>query len=201
MMKDTGIRLAIVAPWILCAMALWMPPATGAQIGSRIGSFHLPDVLGTVRSSHLYSGKAIVLVFWSFKCPVSLAYNDRLEEFQKKYKDKGVLIFGVASSSNETPAEIRANLKNLNLSVPVLLDAGGALAEKLDATHTPDVVILDGAMVLRYRGAWDNNKKAGDSARVAYVDNAIDAILAESAVVFAETKPFGCSIRRRGIGK
>jgi peroxiredoxin len=186
---------------ILCIAALFVPSIVAAEIGSRIGSFHLTDVFGTVRSSHLFSGKAIVLVFWSFKCPVSLAYNDRMEEFQKKYKDKGVLIFGVAASSNESPEEIRANLKNLNLTVPVLLDAGGVLAEKLEATHTPEVFVLDGTMVLRYKGAWDNNKRVGESGRIAYVENTTEAILAKQTLVQAETKPFGCGIRRRGIRK
>jgi len=170
-----------------------------AEIGSRIGNFQLPDVSGTTRSLQLYSGKLVVFVFWSFKCPVSLAYDDRIEGLQNKYGDKGVTVFRIASAANETSAEIRANTANLKLTVPVLLDSEGNFAEKLGATHTPSVFILDGSMILRYKGALDNNKKPGESDRIAYAENAIDSILAGRPVAVSETRPFGCSIKRQSI--
>jgi peroxiredoxin len=198
--RKQAVRFAEVLIWISVVSAVCHPPVIGAEIGSRIDGFQLPDILGTTRSSHQYSGKIIVLVFWAFKCPVSLAYNNRIEEFQKKYGDQEILIFGVASSVNETPAEIKANIDNLNLSIPFLLDSEGNLAEELEVTHTPEFFILDGAMNLRYKGAWDNNKKAQEKGRLAYVEDAADAIIAGRAIVIPETKPFGCRIRRRGIG-
>jgi peroxiredoxin len=176
-----------------------MPFAQAADLGSQIGNFQLPDVSGTTRSLQAYSGKIVVFVFWSFKCPVSLAYSERMQELQDKYADKGVVTFGIASAANESPAEIRANLNNLHLTVPVLMDSEGSLAEKLGATHTPSVFILDGDAILRYKGALDNNKNAGERGKVAYAEDAIDALLARRPVLVPETKPFGCGLRWRGI--
>jgi len=53
--------------------------------------------------------------------------------------------------------------------------------------------------VLRYKGALDNNKRPGENDRISYVEDALDAILAGTPVQVSETKPFGCSIRRKGF--
>jgi len=175
-----------------------MPSACSTDVGSKIIIPSAIQVVNGPQSLELRD-KLMVLVFWSFKCPVALAYDDRMNELQDKYGNKGVVVFGVASAANETSAQIRANTANLNLKVPVMLDSEGSLAEILEATHAPSVFILDKNSILRYKGSLDNNKKAGESGRIAYVEDAIDAILAARPVAVPETRPFGCSIKRRGI--
>ena len=189
--------------WLAFALAIGvniMAPAqeraTG-EAGPKIGNIQLQETSGATISLQSYSGKVIVLIFWSFKCPVSLAYIDRIEALQRKYRPQGVVFFGVASSTNETPAEIRANLSNLPFSLPVMLDSEGKLADMLGATHTPEVFVLDREGVVRYRGALDNNKRVGEKGRIAYTENALDSILAGTQVMLSETKPFGCVIKRR----
>jgi peroxiredoxin len=179
--------------WLILCSA----PVFGYEIGSKLPSFQLKDASGASRSLESYSGKILVLVFWSFKCPVSLAYDDRVEKLQAKYADKNVAVLGVASGANDNADEIRANAANLKIQFPILLDSEGDLAEKLGATHTPDVYILDRDGTLRYRGAFDNNKKLGENGRVAYVEDAVDAILGGRAIPISEMRPFGCSIKRR----
>jgi peroxiredoxin len=181
---------------LFVAMQL-VKPAAAIEIGSKVGNFQLPDVSGTTRSLQSYSGKIVILVFWSFKCPVSLAYDDRIEMLQKEYAVKGVAVLGVASGANETADEIRANTSNLKIGFPVLLDSEGNLAGILGATHTPGIFILDGSANLRYRGSLDNNKKPGESGRAAYAEDAINALLAGRSVAIPETRPFGCGIRRK----
>jgi peroxiredoxin len=170
-----------------------------AEIGSRIGHFQLTDLSGQSVTSQAYSGKVVVFVFWSFKCPVSLVYDDRLEALQGKYGSRGVAVVAVSSGQNQNPAEIQANASNLKLTIPVLVDPDGDLAEKLGATHTPSAFVLDSSGVLRYKGALDNNKKPGENGRTAYVENALESILAGTPVEAPETKPFGCSIKRKGL--
>jgi thiol-disulfide isomerase/thioredoxin len=190
--KYKTIFLKIVLIAAFCA-----GPVAGAEIGFKLEKFQLSDLSGAAVSQKAYGGKIVVFVFWSFKCPVSLAYNDRVEQLQKSYAGKGVAVLGIASGANENAAEIRANIANLKIQFPVLLDSEGDLAEKLGATHAPEVFILDGNSVLSYRGALDNNKKPGESGRIAYANEAIDAILSGRPVPMAETRPFGCSIKRR----
>lgn len=185
--------------WICAGAGMCAQAAQTAGIGSKVANFQLQDASGTTRALQSYSGNVVVLVFWSFKCPVSLAYDDRIEALQNKYGNKGIVVFGVASGANETEAELRANISNLNISISVLLDSEGVLAQKLGATHTPEVFVLDQSAVLRYKGALDNNKKVGAGGRIAYTEDAIDSILSGRSIMVPETRPFGCTIRRKTV--
>lgn len=188
-------RFLIISIGCLGMTAVIGQYAGAADIGSKIANFQLSDTSEKTHSLNAYSGNVVVLVFWSFKCPVSLAYIDRIEEIRSKYEEKRVVVLGIASSPDETAAEIRANVANLNMKVPVLLDSEGSVAEKLGATHTPSAFILDGGAVLRYKGALDNNKKLGENGRIAYVADALDAILSGGAISMPETRSVGCSLR------
>ena len=188
-----------ILPVVLLLAAVPWCFAMGGEIGARVENFSLPDTTGNARSLSQYSGRVIVLSFWAFKCPVSLSYDDRLGELLNKYGNSGVVVMAVDSNSNESPAEVRANVANLKLPFPVLLDSDGSLAEKLKATMTPSVYVIDGKGILRYSGSLDNGKKTGDAGRVAYVERAIDDILAGRAVGVPETRTNGCPIRRRNF--
>ena len=182
---------------LACLVILALNPAfAGVQIGQRVTGMRLADSEGRSHSLDEYAGKILVLEFWSFKCPVSLAYDARVAALLSKYRGRGVSFLAVASNRNESPIEVRRNAENLKLPVPVLLDREGFLADRLGATHSPSVMILDGSGILRYRGAIDNNKHEGERGRIAYVEQALDAILAGQPVPSAETQPFGCGIRR-----
>lgn len=187
-------RLAAVF-MILTSVALSLLFA-GSQIGEKVAGFRLADTGGKVHDLEEYAGKILVLEFWSFKCPVSLAYDERLAALQAKYRSRGVSVLAVASNKNESPTEVRRNAENLKLPFPVLLDQDGLLADRLGATHTPSVAMLDGGGVLRYRGAVDNDKRAGERGRIPYAEEALNALLAGQPVPVAETKVFGCGIRR-----
>ncbi len=183
-----------ISALLLCA--LLTVPAARADVGDRIGDFRLTDANGTSHALSAYAGKVVVLVFWSFKCPVALAYTDRIRSLQDKYAGRNVVILAVDSSANESAVEVEKNASNLGLSFPVLMDPDGTLAEKLGSTHTPDAFILDRGRVVRYQGAIDNNKRPGEGGRIAHVEEALDSLLSGSAVQVPETTPFGCTIRR-----
>ena len=171
--------------------------ALAVDVGDKVGEFKLSDVQGKSHALSSYSGKIVVLAFWSFKCPVALGYTERIRALGERYSGKGVVLLGVASNSNETPAELRRNVTNLGLVFPLLIDSEGTLAETLGATHTPSVFILDRGGVVRYQGSLDNNKRPGDSSRIAHAEEALESLLAGQLIEVQETVPFGCAIRAR----
>ncbi len=188
-----------------CARTVWALvlifatiPLPG-QTGQNVGNFTLQDTRGETHSLSDYAGRIVVLEFWSFKCPVVLAYGERVARLQEKYRGRGVAVLGVASSRNESPEEVRRNADNLGLSYPVLLDVDRTLADRLGATHTPSFFVLDREGILRYRGIFDNNKQPGDRGRIAYVEDALDALLAGRPVPDAETKDSGCALRNNPL--
>jgi peroxiredoxin len=166
------------------------------QIGTRVPPFKLTDSVGKPVSPDDFAGKIVVLEFWSFKCPVALAYDQRMATLHAKYRDQGVEFFAVASNKNESKAEIVRNAENLNLALPVWLDLDGGAAEICGATHTPSVVVLDRTGIMRYRGAIDNNKQVNEQGHIAYLEDALKNLIANRPVDPAETKVFGCSLKR-----
>lgn len=195
--KVTAMPNTIVpALLLLLAVSAISAVPQGAQVGERAPDFRLSDTAGKEHSLSAYRGGIVVLEFWSFKCPVSLAYDERMADLRRKYAGRGVVFLGVSSNRNESPSEVERNVRNLNIAFPMLLDADGALAERLGATHTPAVFVIDQTGVLRYRGSIDNNRKPGERGRVAYAEDSLEAILAGREIPEPETREFGCSIRR-----
>ncbi len=181
---------------LFAAIALSSP---GSVIGTKLENFQLPDSSGKVRSLNDYRGKIVILCFWSFKCPVSLTYDRRLGKLQQQYSGKGVVVLGIDSNSDETAEAVQKNAAGLGLSYPILLDSQGTLADRLGATHNPSVFILDRDFVVRYEGMLDNGKRPGEKGREAYVEQALDSILAGRTVPVEVTKGGGCSIKRRSF--
>jgi peroxiredoxin len=197
--RANALRLPVMLLVLGAAIAVCARPVSAAEIGSRLDNFQMTDISGKIQSLKQYEGKIVVLFFWSFKCPVALAYVDRMEALHKKYGNQGVILLGVASGINESQEELRANVSNLKITVPILLDSDGDLMDKFGATHTPSVFILDQNAVLRYRGAPDNNRAPGDKGRASYMDDAIESLFSGRAISVPETQVFGCSIKRRRI--
>ena len=75
-------------------------------------------------------------------------------------------------------------------------DPENKVADLYDARHTPEIFVVDPQGKLRYHGRIDENYE--DPAKVASPDlkNALDAMLVGKAIARAETKAFGCSIKR-----
>lgn len=188
---------------VLCVALIWIGAASSTlfgaalALGEKIGDFKLQDTAGKVHSPAAYAGKIVVLAFWSFKCPTALAYDDRLAALRDKYGSQGVVVLAVASNANESKEELQRNAANLKISFPILLDTDGIVADRLGATITPSLFILDRGGILRYRGALDNREKPGDRRREAYAEDAIDSILAGKPVATPETQAMGCSIKRK----
>ena len=168
------------------------PPA----IGATIEDFTLPDFDNKDRSLKSLAGKnGTVLLFISVQCPVSNAYNERMEKLAADYKAKGIAVIGINSNVAEGASAIKAHAAENKLSFPILKDPGNKIADRLGATVTPEAYYLDANNKLLYHGRIDNSRNA---AQVESNDlrNALDAALAGKAVEKAEAKAFGCSIKR-----
>src|SRR5947209_18924242 len=71
-------------------------------IGTLIDEFKLPDFDGKEHSLNSLKGaKGTVLIFIATKCPVSNAYNDRVEQLAEAYNSNGVDVIGINSDHSE----------------------------------------------------------------------------------------------------
>lgn len=159
-------------------------------------NFSLKDFNGKIHSLTDYkNSKAIVLIFVSTQCPVSNAYNERMAKLYESYKSKNVAFLGINSNKAEQIEEIKKHSSENNLQFAILKDDNNVIADKFEASFTPEVYVLNSNLELVYHGRIDDNRKAVD-VKVSDLNAALDEILAGKSVTNSKTKAFGCSIKR-----
>jgi peroxiredoxin len=165
-------------------------------IGTAVEDFNVPDADGKDHSLNSLKGKnGTVLIFVATKCPVSNAYNERMEKLAQDYKAKGINVIGINSNAAELAAEVKAHAANNKLTFTILKDGGNKIADMFGATVTPEAFFLDANNKLVYRGRIDN---ARDVSQVVSNDlrDALDATVAGKPVAKSTATAFGCTIKR-----
>ncbi len=162
----------------------------------KVNDFTLEDYNGVKHSLADYkSSKAIVLMFIATQCPVSNAYNARMAELQKDYASKGIAFIGINSNKQESAEEVKDHAKKHGFEFPILKDWNNVIADKLEASVTPEIYVLNSGFEVLYHGRIDDSQREN---RVASKDlrAALDLVLAGKAIEVEKTKAFGCTIKR-----
>ncbi len=179
------------------------------EIGAAAPDFALPGVDGkTWRLQDFAQAKILMVVFTCNHCPTAQAYEERLIQLDRDYRDQGVAV--VAISPNDPQAvrldelgysdlgdsleEMKVRAKDRGFAFPYLYDgdtqetsaAYGALA-------TPHVFIFDEKRKLRYVGRIDDSDVKTVKSHDAR--NALDALLGGKPVPIERTRVFGCSTK------
>lgn len=190
-MAVVALAAFALAPYFIAGEA-----EQSAMIGQSIGDISLPDYTGKqVSLTDFKDSKGVAIIFISTKCPVSNAYNERMTALAAEYQKKGIQFLGINSNKAELPEEMSKHAADHQWNFPVLKDSGNKIADKLKASVTPEVFLVDGKGILRYHGRIDDSQ---DPAGVKSQDlrGALDALLTGGEVSKKEAKAFGCSIKR-----
>jgi peroxiredoxin len=200
MKKLLTFSIVLVA---LIAMAISATPRTNTldipappAIGATIDDFNLPDADGKDHSLTSLAGKnGAVLIFMATKCPVSNAYNERMEKLAQDFKAKGINVIGINANSAELAADVKAHATAHNLTFPILKDTANKIADRLGATVTPEAFFIDASNKLLYHGRIDN---ARDVSQVVSSElrDALDAAVSGKPIAKTTATAFGCSIKR-----
>lgn len=199
-----------IAPYLITASAtglalltIWgVMPATGnpkpptPKPAASLKELTFADLSGKVYGNpSLAARKATVFLFVSGQCPISNVYTPRFAAFAAACAPRNVQVFGVYSDRQESPQDAAKHARLHGLAFPIVKDKNNALADRLGATMTPEVVIVDAAGTVRYRGRFDDNAV---STKVATHDaaDALDAVLDGKPVAHPQQVAFGCAIRR-----
>jgi len=195
-MKSLHARVAVLGAVVAAAFA---GRASALNVGEKAPAFTLA-VAGESRRLSLpqevSSNALTVVMFISTRCPVSNAYDVRMEDLEKAFGSRRVRFIGVNSNVNEPPAEIAAHARQHGFTFPVVKDEGSRIADAYGAQHTPEIFVIDSEGVVRYHGRIDENMDDAASVRSPDLRNALDALLAGRPAPVASTKAFGCSIKR-----
>jgi peroxiredoxin len=165
-------------------------------IGATIEDFTLPDADGKNHSLSSLKGKnGTVLIFVAVQCPVSNAYNERMEKLAQDYRARGITVVGVNSNSTESSGDVKSHAASNKLTFVILKDNGNKIADALGASRTPEAYFLDANNKLVYHGRIDNSR---DMSQVNSNElrDALDAVLSGKPVAKTTANAFGCSIKR-----
>jgi hypothetical protein len=142
-------------------------------------------------------GKVVVMVFVRTDCPISNRYAPLVQEMSVKY-GREAAFWLVFPDKNESPASIRAYLKEFNYKMPALRDSEHVLVKKSGAKVTPEAAVFNLRRDLVYHGRIDNlYRDLGKARRTATTHDLADAIEAASKGVAppsAAAEGVGCFI-------
>ncbi|MBL7741915.1 MAG: redoxin domain-containing protein [Chitinophagaceae bacterium] len=157
--------------------------------------------------------KILVIVFTCNHCPTAQAYEERIIQLAKDYKDKNVAV--VAVSPNDPSAvrldelgyadmgdsfeEMKLRAKQKKFNFPYLYDgATQTMSKAYGPVTTPHVFIFDKERKLRYQGRIDDVEKPGKTPNHYDTRNALEELLLDKEITVPVTKVFGCSVKWAG---
>ncbi|QDT37121.1 redoxin domain-containing protein [Stratiformator vulcanicus] len=199
--QNTMPSLKLLAAFaLLSATVSSAAAAEPTQVGQKCADFSLIDHRGKTHTLNEHAeAKVIVLAFLGAECPLAKLYSVRLQSLSERFADDGVVVLGINSNSQDSLAELAAFVTRHEISFPVLKDAGNRIADRLKATRTPEVFVLDQDRVVRYWGRIDDQYGIGyirDSVAKPYVEWAVTDLLAGKSPRVASVEPVGCHIGR-----
>lgn len=194
----------------LLAFALILVFGTAAlsptyDVGDTVKDFSLKNVDGKFISLSSYAKKGAIVVFDCNTCPYSKAYNGRIAALHAKYSAAGYPVLAInpndpTMSPGDSYDEMVKLAKKKSYLFAYVMDETQAVAQAFGASNTPQVYVLKkegDAFQIAYIGAIDNNSRDAKSADKKYVEEAVEALLADKEVPTSKTKAIGCGVKYR----
>ncbi|MDO8735038.1 MAG: TlpA disulfide reductase family protein [Elusimicrobiota bacterium] len=148
--KVCFLALLLTSYFLLLTSAFSAPP--GIDVGNKSIDFSL-QVLSSTETFKLsnYEGKNPVLVnFFATWCPYCVQEIPELNELQKKYTQKGLIIVSV--NIQEKEEKIANFVKRKKILYKILLDTNGEVAKKFIVLGIPTNILIDSKGVIVFRG-------------------------------------------------
>jgi peroxiredoxin len=120
----------------------------GVGKGQRAPEFSLPALQGSTVALSSMRGKVVLIDFWAQWCEPCKKELPQLDKLAKEYAGKGVVIVAVNIDKQRDNAE--RMVKQLGVSLPVLLDPAGSVAGTYDLPKMPTSFVVDKKGIIRY---------------------------------------------------
>lgn len=181
---------------LLTSFILTISASTNNSTLETVDDFTLTDYNGKEHALSDYKdSKAIVILFVATECPISNAYNSRMESIFKEYSEKGIAFIGINSNKAESVDRMKEHAEENGLNFTILKDEKNIIADKFEASVTPEAYVLNSNFDILYHGRIDNSRNESEVISKD-LENALEEILAGKEVSKKETKAFGCTIKR-----
>ncbi len=166
----------------------------------KVSDFEVLDCDGHVHRLSDYSEcNLVVLAFLGTECPLAKLYGKRLQDLQDEFSQKGVKLIAINSNDQDSLGDMRKYLDDLAVDFPFLKDTHHAIADRVGATRTPEVFLLDKHRNICFQGRIDDQYGIGKSRsapRQMFLKEAINELLAGSQVSQPKMDAVGCLLGR-----
>ena len=144
----------------------------------------------------------LLVLFSCNTCPFVLRWEDRFPEL-KEWADKndvGMIVLNSNYQKRNGDDSLEAMKKHASekgYNFHYVVDTESKIANAFGGQTTPHAFLFDGDMKLVYKGLIDDNHQSADDVKEAYLKDAISSLAKGQMPEVAETKPMGCSIKRK----
>jgi peroxiredoxin len=142
---------------VLCvAVLVWVVTGTIHEkvivAGDTAPNFSIATDAGRAVSPSDFGGKLLVLNFWATWCPPCVQEVPSLDEFQRQFADKGVVVLGV--SVDQSPSAYRNFLSRAKVAFQTARDPESKISTEYGTFKYPETYIInrDGRVVEKIIG-------------------------------------------------
>ncbi len=208
-MMKSNMLLGLAAALVMPVLGQEVPKVLA--IGAGMPGFSLTGTDGkTHAAADFKDSKVLCVIFTCNHCPDSVAAGARTEQIYQDYKSKGVALVAVNGNNpasltpdelgyspfGDSQEEMAPFAKEFGWSFPYLYDgAQQEFTAACGAQSTPHVFVFDAERKLRYTGRMDDGGRNAGAVDKSYLRDALDAVLAGTAVKEPVTRSFGCSTK------
>ena len=125
-----------------------LPAFGGVTKGQKAPDFSLATLKGPTQSLAALRGKVVLVDFWAQWCEPCKKELPELDKLAKQYAGKGVVILAVNIDKQRANAE--KLVKQLGVSLDVLLDPSGSVASSYDPPKMPSSFVIDKKGIVRF---------------------------------------------------
>lgn len=144
----------------------------------------------------------LLVMFSCNTCPFVNQWEGRFPEI-KEWADEHKVGMIVLNSNYQNRdgvdsyEEMKKHARENGYNFPYVVDEESKIANAFGGQTTPHVFLFDKNMELAYKGAVDDNYKSKEDVKKPYLKDAISSLAKGQKVAITETKPIGCSIKRK----
>ena len=117
------------------------------KLGTPATDFNCQDLKGQTWSLDKVRGKVVLLRFWADWCPYCRYEMPMIEKYYRKLNKEGFMVLAVNVKQSAAVAE--AFTAQMDITLPVLLDPDGKMAQRYGVYAIPTNFLIDREGVIR----------------------------------------------------
>lgn len=144
----------------------------------------------------------LVVIFSCNTCPFVKQWEGRYPSIKEwaDNNDVGMIVLN-SNYQNRNGVDsyeaMQSHAKEQGYNFHYVVDEESQIANAFGGQTTPHVFLFNSDMQLAYKGAIDDNYESAESVKKAYLKDAITSLANGEEIAVTETKPTGCSIKRK----